>query len=250
MRYLRLLVANARSGFYFSAAGAPLATWWSAAEGHSVYTRLLSAEVECDSRRLKQLDFDVILGGARATATREATRSTTPRVKGMGVGLVQALALPLGSTMPTVRQREPGRPPGGSRTPADLCWPASASIACTAPWSCFTGTGCWRRRVPATSRTGWGSVPRFIAGIRGTAPSTGNRSRHPHKPGRKVLQVRRLRDPLLVWGDQGAVGTYPAARAGSLTVRVMFLAGRQGGRIHLPERRVNPKDLASGVYSM
>lgn len=101
--------------------------------------------------------------------------------------------------------------------------------------------------------TDW-SVHMYIAGIRGHCAFNRKMGaslvEHPDRSGKRVLHVRRPKDPSVVSENQGAVWNFPAGSAGVLTVRMMFQKGGQGGRITLLDRWVNPTDLVVDEYAM
>jgi len=73
---------------------------------------------------------------------------------------------------------------------------------------------------------------------------------HPDKPGARVLQIRHLLDPKLVFDKDGAVWNFPAALNGSFSTRIKLLPGGGGGRICLVDRWFNPTDPVVQDYSV
>lgn len=79
-----------------------------------------------------------------------------------------------------------------------------------------------------------------------------NLTDHPQIQGRHVLHIRRVNQPELVSDIQGAVWNFPTGHRGTLTIRIMPLAGSKGGWIGFTDRWFNPSDSfaqASAVYS-
>lgn len=67
---------------------------------------------------------------------------------------------------------------------------------------------------------------------------------------KQVLKICNPMDDHLVIPNQGVLWNFPASGSGTLTVKIKFLAGSQGGRISLLDRWVNATDRWSHHYAM
>jgi hypothetical protein len=90
------------------------------------------------------------------------------------------------------------------------------------------------------------STHKYIDGIKGhcaynrdPGPPLVN---HPDGNDRKLLHIRRLRNPTFVCDKDGAVWNFPAGTSGTLSIRTRLLPGGVGGRICLLDRWFNPTD--------
>jgi hypothetical protein len=73
---------------------------------------------------------------------------------------------------------------------------------------------------------------------------------HPAGQGKKVLQIRHIKNPELVCDVDGAVWNFPAAPKGLFTTRIYLKPGGKGGRISLLDRWFNPTDTMAYQYAM
>jgi hypothetical protein len=73
---------------------------------------------------------------------------------------------------------------------------------------------------------------------------------HPSGNGKKVLQIRHVKNPELVCDVDGAVWNFPAALKGTFTTRIYLVPGGWGGRISLTDRWFNPTDTLAWRFAM